>query len=193
MIQKVNIAELKLNDKNPRTISDSKFNKLVASIKKFPKMLDIRPIVVDKDMIVLGGNMRLRACQDAGLKEVPIIIADKLTKKEQREFIIKDNVGFGEWDWESLANEWDTKDLEEWGLDFPRFDVEDEIPAEGRMASTLDEKLDTYLNATIKQIVLYYELEEYEFVLKELDKIAEKNDLPDNSSVIKFLIENQNG
>jgi len=87
-------------------------------------MLEIRPIVVDKDNIVLGGNMRLRACQEAGLKEVYIIQADQLTKKQQREFIIKDNVGFGEWDWDDLANEWDTEELEDWGLDLPVF-IED--------------------------------------------------------------------
>ena len=87
-------------------------------------MLEIRPIVVDKDNIVLGGNMRLRACQEAGLKEVHILQADQLTEKQQREFIIKDNVGFGEWDWDDLANEWDTEELEDWGLDLPVY-IED--------------------------------------------------------------------
>jgi hypothetical protein len=85
-------------------------------------MLEIRPIVVNADMIVLGGNMRLKACKEAGLKEIPIIFADDLTEEQQREFIIKDNVGFGEWDWELIANEWDSDQLEEWGLDLPGFD-----------------------------------------------------------------------
>jgi len=125
-IQKVKLAEIKKNPNNPRLIKDEKFNKLVKSIKEFPKMLEIRPIVVNSDMVVLGGNMRLKACKEAGLKEVPIIFADDLTEEEQRQFIIKDNVGFGEWDWEQLANEWDTGKLEEWGLDIPGFnDVED--------------------------------------------------------------------
>ena len=80
-------------------------------------MLKLRPIVVDKDMVVLGGNMRLRALKDAGVKDVEVIIADNLTDDQKREFIIKDNVGFGEWDWETLANEWNADQLGEWGLD----------------------------------------------------------------------------
>ena len=117
--EKVKIGKIKNNPNNPRLIKDDKFKKLVKSIKEFPEMLEIRPIVVDKDNIVLGGNMRLRACQEAGLKEVHILQADKLTEKQQREFIIKDNVGFGEWEWDDLANEWDADELEEWGLDIP--------------------------------------------------------------------------
>ena len=117
--EKVKIGKIKNNPNNPRLIKDDKFKKLVKSIKEFPEMLEIRPIVVDKDNIVLGGNMRLRACQEAGLKEVYILQADKLTEKQQREFIIKDNVGFGEWDWDDLANEWDVDELEDWGLDLP--------------------------------------------------------------------------
>ena len=117
--KKVSISQVKTNPNNPRLIKDDKFKKLVSSIKEFPEMLEIRPIVVDNDNIVLGGNMRLRACKEAGLKEVHIIKADQLTEKQQREFIIKDNVGFGEWDWDDLANEWDVDELEDWGLDLP--------------------------------------------------------------------------
>ena len=117
--EKVSISQVKTNPNNPRLIKDDKFKKLVSSIKEFPEMLEIRPIVVDNDNIVLGGNMRLRACKEAGLKEVHIIKADQLTEKQQREFIIKDNVGFGEWDWDDLANEWDVDELEDWGLDLP--------------------------------------------------------------------------
>jgi len=125
--EKVKIGKIKNNPNNPRLIKDDKFKKLVKSIKEFPEMLEIRPIVVDKDNIVLGGNMRLRACQEAGLKEVHILQADKLTEKQQREFIIKDNVGFGEWDWDDLANEWDTEELEDWGLDIPLDERIDEL------------------------------------------------------------------
>jgi hypothetical protein len=82
-------------------------------------MLELRPIVVNKDMIVLGGNMRLKACQEIGLTEVPIIVAENLTEEQQREFLIKDNVSGGEWDWDILANEWEVEQLEEWGLDVP--------------------------------------------------------------------------
>ncbi len=118
-IQKVKLSEIKSNPNNPRIIKDDKFKKLVKSIQEFPKMLEIRPIVVNKDMIVLGGNMRLKASKEAGLKEVFIVKADDLTEDEQKQFIIKDNVGFGEWDWEMLANEWDDDLLEQWGLDLP--------------------------------------------------------------------------
>jgi DNA modification methylase len=125
--KEVNLSEIKSNPNNPRIIKDDKFHKLVESIKTFPRMLEIRPIVVNKDMVVLGGNMRLRACKEAGIKKVPVIFADDLTEEQQREFIIKDNVGFGEWDWAMLANEWDTSELTEWGLDVPDFDTK-ELP-----------------------------------------------------------------
>ena len=125
-IQTTAITELRLNKDNPRVIKDDKFKKLVKSIQEFPQMLEIRPIVVNDEMVVLGGNMRLKACIEAGLKEVPIIKASSLTPEQQKEFIIKDNVGFGEWEWNDLANNWDSDQLEEWGLDIPGFsDVED--------------------------------------------------------------------
>ena len=129
-VKKVKLSEIKNNPNNPRILKDDKFAKLVKSIKEFPKMLEIRPIVVNSDMIVLGGNMRLKACKEAGLKEVPVVLADDLTEDEQKQFIIKDNVGFGEWDWEMLANEWEADLLEEWGLDLPDFSVTEEPTAE---------------------------------------------------------------
>ena len=121
----IKISKVKPNESNPRFIKDNKLKKLVKSIKEFPEMLKLRPIVVNKDMVVLGGNMRLKACKEAGLKEVYILKADELTDEQQQEFIVKDNVGFGEWDWDILANEWDIKQLEEWGLD--GFPFEDEV------------------------------------------------------------------
>jgi 16S rRNA G966 N2-methylase RsmD len=120
----VNINKVRSNPNNPRIIKDDKFQKLVKSIQEFPQMLEIRPIVVNDDMIVLGGNMRLKACQEAGIKEIPIIKASNLTEEQQKEFIIKDNVGFGEWDWNDLANNWDSEKLQEWGLDIPGFEAE---------------------------------------------------------------------
>ena len=119
----ISISKVKANPNNPRIIKDDKFEKLVKSIKEFPKMLELRPIVVNEDMIVLGGNMRLKACKEAGLKEIPIIKASELTEEQQKEFIIKDNVGFGEWDWNDLANNWEAEQLEEWGLDIPGFNA----------------------------------------------------------------------
>jgi DNA modification methylase len=118
-MQRAAIGTIIPNPVNPRIIKDDKFKKLVKSIQEFPQMLELRPIVVDGNMVVLGGNMRLKACIAAGLKEVPIIIADNLTDAQKSEFIIKDNVGFGEWDWDLLANQWDVEALEDWGLELP--------------------------------------------------------------------------
>jgi len=118
-MEKVDIRQIRSNPDNPRFIKDHKFEKLVKSIKEFPEMLELRPIVVNQDMIVLGGNMRLKACEAAGIEQVPIIFADNLTEEQQREFIIKDNSSFGEWDWDLLANEWNTSDLIDWGMDVP--------------------------------------------------------------------------
>ena len=123
---RVKIETVLPNPSNPRIIKDDKFKKLVKSIQEFPQMLDLRPIVVDANMVVLGGNMRLKACKAAGLKEVPIVIADTLTEEQQAEFIIKDNVGFGEWDWDLLANEWDAASITDWGLDIGGFDLKAE-------------------------------------------------------------------
>ena len=119
----VKISEVKPNPKNPRLIKDGKFQKLVKSIQEFPDMLNKRPLVVftdvDNKYVVLGGNMRLKAINELNIKEVPIIVADEWTEEQKHEFLIKDNVGFGEWDWDSLANEWDVEKLDEWGLDLP--------------------------------------------------------------------------
>ena len=138
MKQLIKISQVKSNPNNPRLIKNDKFKKLVKSVQDFPEMLELRPIVVDENMIVLGGNMRLKACIEAGLKEVWIEVAD-LTEQQKKEFTIKDNVGFGEWEWDMLANEWEQTELEGWGLDgFPfedktleaeedNFEVPDEI------------------------------------------------------------------
>jgi DNA modification methylase len=119
MKQQVKINTVKSNPNNPRIIKDAKFQKLVQSLKDFPEMLEKRPIVVDENMVVLGGNMRLKASVEAGLKQVWIDVAEGWTEEQKKEFIIKDNVGFGEWDWDILANEWEPDLLEDWGLDLP--------------------------------------------------------------------------
>lgn len=115
---KVKVNELKENPNNPRFIRDSKFEQLVKSIREFPEMLSVRKLVVNKDYIVLGGNMRLKAIKEAGVKEVDIEVVDWNEEKE-KEFIVKDNLGYGEWDFEMLANEWEVESLTEWGLDIP--------------------------------------------------------------------------
>ena len=129
MKQQVKISKVKGNPSNPRIIKNDKFKKLVKSIQEFPEMLKLRPIVVDEDMMVLGGNMRLKASKEAGLKEVWIDIAEGLTEEQKKEFIVKDNVGFGEWEWDMLANEWDSVQLTEWGLDV--WENEDDKVTEG--------------------------------------------------------------
>lgn len=118
----IKISSIKPNPNNPRVIKDDKFKKLVKSIQDFPKMMELRPMVINKDNIVLGGNMRLKALKELGYKEVPnewVKRAEDLTEDEQRQFIIKDNIGFGEHDWEILATDWDLSELEDWGLDVP--------------------------------------------------------------------------
>lgn len=124
------VKDIKSNPNNPRTIADAKLDKLVKSIKSFPQMLEARPIVVNPDNIVLGGNMRLKALKKAGVKEVPVYVAtwDEI---KQKEFIIKDNVGFGEWDWDMLrTDDWDIDELDDWGLDVPAFENTEVLGAE---------------------------------------------------------------
>jgi len=134
---KVKISQIKSNPKNPRVIKDDKFQKLVKSIKEFPEMLDKRPLVcftdTDGKYVVLGGNMRLKAAKEIGMKELPISLADDWTEEQKNEFLIKDNVGFGEWNWDELNSDWDTEKLQDWGLDVPDMEgivldaVEDEF------------------------------------------------------------------
>ena len=126
----MNINEIRPNPSNPRYIKDDKFKQLVESIRSFPQMLELRPLVIDENNIVLGGNMRLRACIEAGLTDVPVTQVMNFTKEQKEEFIIKDNSSYGAWDWDVLGNEWDDKPLEDWGLDLPIMDREEEPKTE---------------------------------------------------------------
>jgi hypothetical protein len=154
------ISAVKPNTDNPRVIRDNKFQKLVASIKEFPEMLKLRPIVVNKDMIILGGNMRYKACIEAGLKEVWVLKAADLTKEQENEFIVKDNVGFGEWDWDILANIWDTKKLKDWGLDV--WQPEEEVDYSILDDDDLSQDLEDMTSGVKKAIQIPFELEHYE-------------------------------
>lgn len=159
------LSDLLLNEDNPRTCSDAKFAKLVKSIREFPEMLKLRPIIVTPDMIILGGNMRYRACVEVGLSEVPIIIAEDLTEAQQLEFIIKDNVGFGEWDFDMLANQWDGLPLSDWGLDVPKFEPEDAATDEDQKAKAW--KLEVIANDEEHQDVIYMKLIEAGFDVRK--------------------------
>ena len=153
-VKKVKISDVKTNPKNPRLIKDDKFKKLVKSIQEFPQMLELRPIVVDENNIVLGGNMRLKACIEVGLKEVFIVQAQDLTEEQKNEFIVKDNVGFGEWDWDLLANEWNVEKLDEWGLTMP-FYSNDEINLDDFFEENNESKDEKF------KIILEYSEEDY--------------------------------
>jgi hypothetical protein len=153
---KVKIKDLKPNPNNPRFIRDEKFNKLKKSIQDFPEMLKLRPIVVDDNMVVLGGNMRLKALTDLGVKEVEIIKAKDLTEDKKKQFIIKDNVGFGEWDWDMLANEWDAELIGDWGMDVPY--TEDDIKEMNNPMNEQSEKpFATELDSQSNYIILKFE------------------------------------
>ena len=161
------ISKLKNNPNNPRFIKDSKFEKLKKSISEFPEMMEKRPIVcvtdVDGKIFPLGGNMRLKALQELKYKEIPdswVLMADEWTEEQRREFVIKDNVGFGEWNWEELANEWDSEQLEEWGLDVPDFgaDVDYSILDD----EDLSEQLEDMQNGVKKAIQIEFEAEHYD-------------------------------
>jgi len=172
MIEKVKINKIFANPVNPRTIKENKFKKLVNSIKEFPEMLKLRPIVVNSEMGTLGGNMRYKACEQLGLKEVWIIKAENLTEKQMQQFVIKDNVGFGEWDWDILANSWDTKELKDWGIDVWQpeevidYSILDEID--------LDDEIQTMYDQTKKSIILEYPAADFEPIKKIYDDLKNK-------------------
>lgn len=156
----VKVKDLKANPNNPRYIRDAKFEKLKKSIQDFPEMLKLRPVVVDDNMMVLGGNMRLKALKELGIDEVEIIKAKDLTEKQKAEFIIKDNVGFGEWDWDILANDWDNEQLNEWGLDVwqPETDVDYSILDD----EDVSQQLEDMTGGVKKAIQIEFEAEHYE-------------------------------
>ena len=155
------IQEIKPNPNNPRIIKDHKFKQLVKSIQDFPQMLELRPIVIDENNMVLGGNMRLKACLEAGLTDVPVIHANNLTEDKKKEFIVKDNVGYGEWDFDELANSWDIEELTEWGLEIPNFKV-NELDYSILDQSDVIDQMNDMANSVRKAIQIEFEPEHYE-------------------------------
>jgi ParB-like chromosome segregation protein Spo0J len=160
MVKKVNIAAIKPNEGNPRYINDSKFKKLVKSIKEFPEMLETRPLVVDENMVVLGGNMRLKALKSAGVFEVPVHQVKDWTEDQKKEFIIKDNVSYGNWDWDIIANDWETNIISDWGMDVPEFDVDPDYSVLDDFDMT--DQLDEMQSGVKKAIQIPFENEHYD-------------------------------
>lgn len=187
------ITEIKPNPQNPRIIKDDKFAKLVKSIKEFPQMLEKRPLVcftdVDGKFVVLGGNMRLKAAKEVGLKELPILLADDWTEEQKKEFLIKDNVGFGEWQWDELQADWDVQQLSDWGLDIPDFSTSVDFSDEEVDLSTFKDSADKYLNNQVRQILLTFDIDTHKKTLERLLNIQKDFDLKEDNStaLIKLL------
>ena len=181
----VSIDTIKENSSNPRFIKDDKYKKLLKSLKEFPQMLEKRPIVVDENNTVLGGNMRLKACKELGLKEVWIDTAEGWTEKQKSEFIIKDNVGYGEWDWDILANEWDSIELIDWGLDVPN--IEDDVDYSILDGETdFDEQLEDMTGGVKKAIQIEFEADDYQEAF-ELVKFWRSKKAYVGGMIIRFL------
>lgn len=176
--KKIEISKLKLNPNNPRTINKSKFERLKKSITEFPKMLELRPIVVDEGFIVLGGNMRLQALKELGIKETFYIQKEDLTPKEKKQFVIKDNASFGDWDWDALANEWETKELKDWGIDV--WQPEKEIDYSILDEVNLDDEIQTMYEQTKKSIILEYPTDSFDEIKQLYESLKAKEvNLPD--------------
>lgn len=205
-IKKVNVKEIKLNPKNPRVIKDDKFKKLVKSIEDFTEMLDLRPIVVDETMTILGGNMRFKACLEAGLTEVPIIIFDGLTDKKKHQFLIKDNINYGDWDYMMLE---DTQSLDDWGFDLPDWLVENEDGSDEDDDFFNQDFIDDYNNETPQApslddsqfeqryefdgscILMNLDFNDYEFYKTVEQQILQKTKTKNISDAFKQMLKNK--
>jgi len=172
-LQKVKIETVISNPDNPRVIRDDKFKKLIRSIDTFPQMLKLRPIVVDEDNVILGGNMRFEAIKHLGHKEVFIVKAEGFSEEQKREFVIKDNSSFGEWDWDVLANNWETSSLKEWGLDIPKWEDKTEFDSGIEDTGDYDFPEDDIEKSHVKMVQLFLttktepDFKEWELALRE--------------------------
>jgi len=183
------IKDVHPNPENPRIIKNDKFKKLVKSIQEFPEMLKARPIVLNASNIVLGGNMRLKAAKDAGLKEIPCLIVDWMTEEQEKEFIIKDNSSYGDWDWEIFKDSdlWDISDLLDWGIDVPSSLLEEDKEPEFDEDRFL-QAAQSYVDNTIKGITLFYEHSEYEEIQKDFELLQKTEKLDDKSVCVQYLM-----
>lgn len=183
--------ELKLinaNPNNPRTIKKNQLEKLKKSISEFPEMLELRPLVVDEDMVVLGGNMRLKALKELNFTQVPYIQVLGLTDEQKQQFVIKDNVNYGDWDWGVLQNSWNVDGLGDWGLDVPEWVIDGDTEPEIDL-DELDQALNKYIDGKIKQITCYFDTKEYGEMIKKLEYIKDKEKLENHTKVLQYLTE----
>lgn len=187
-IQYTELDKIKTNPKNPRTIKKAQLDKLIKSIDDFPEMLELRPLVVDENMVVLGGNMRLKALRELKYTRVPYIQIEGLTEEQKEQFVIKDNVNYGDWDWDVLSTDWNLNNMDGWGLDIPSWVLDDDREPEIDR-DVLNEAMDKYINAQIKRIVLFFDNDEYADIVKKLKWISDKNNLESNTEVLKYLLD----
>ena len=183
---KLKINELKPNQDNPRAIKDFKFKKLVQSIKEFPEMLELRPIVVDEDMTILGGNMRYRACIEAGVKEIPVKVAKNLSEDQKKEFIVKDNLSFGEWDWDMLGNSFDFEMLDDWALELPSSMFKEDIDYSILDDEDFEKELDGMEGSVRRALQIPFESDNYEEA-KELYKFWVDSGAYVGGMIMEFL------
>lgn len=187
MSKKIAIKKLISNEDNPRYIGEAKFKKLVKSIQDFPEMLEKRPIIVDENFVVLGGNMRLKACLKAGFTEVWVEQVKDWTEEQKKQFIIKDNVGFGDWDWDILGNKWVAGDLQDWGLDVPNWETDIEFADDDDIDDEFDYP-DDIEKSHVRMIQLFFN-DKTEPIFKQLELKARKELDTDNvtDSVFKLF------
>jgi len=197
----MDIVDLNVNDTNPRNIDDVKFAKLVNSVRNFPQMLEIRPIVIDENNVILGGNMRFKACVEAGLKKVPILKVEDFTEEQKQEFIMKDNIAFGKWDWELVSEQFDAYKLDEWALDLdPKMflvESDDETMDEAKDTTKFNDY--TIYFADEQQMDIWYafvknlknNFKDYENIsdriLRYIAEVYEENDMSESERILKFI------
>ncbi len=189
MAQLLKLYKIKGNPNNPRIVKNDKFKKLVQSINDFPEMLEKRPIIVDENLMILGGNMRLKACQELGIKDVWVSIAKGWSDKQKEEFIIKDNNHSGEWDWDILANSWSTLQLQDWGMDVWRgaednnfFDVEEDAEEKTKEPKASDD------NYSVFEMIMLHENKI--FLLNVLNTIKKELKLKTTADALLHLAKN---
>jgi ParB-like chromosome segregation protein Spo0J len=180
-ITNIPLSELKPNPNNPRVITSVMMDKLKKSIQEFPEMLNVRPIILDSNNVILGGNMRYKALQSLGYTEAPCIYANQLTPEEQQDLLIKNNLSYGDWDWEDILTNWQLESVRDWGLDVPGFFFDDDVEPEIEVQEDFNR---------IKTIAINLDRDHYTKMLDELNGIVRREGLSDYSDAVLFLINN---